>query len=147
MNWTMSVLHNIIGFLQDIIWSRLLKVISPHTGPCEQCCTAPCEQCCAAPCGQCCVAPCEQCCVAPCGQCCTAPCEQCCQKDCSAMITMLSKRLFSHDNNVVTALFKHQYCYNLLTRLSNNESNNEQAFSINIAFFCFNNREQPLLLH
>ena len=46
-----------------------------------------------------------------------------------------------------TALFNHQYCYNLLTRLSNNDNNNEQACSINIAFSCFNNREQPLLLH
>ena len=42
-------------------------------------------------------------------------------------------------NNVVTALFNHQYCYNLLTRLSKN-NNNEQACSINIVFSCFNNR-------
>ena len=72
-------------------------------------------------------------------QCCAAPSiKQCC----------MSTRLFSHDNNVVTALFNHQYCYNLLTRLSNNDNNSEQASSINIAFFsCFNNREQPLLLH
>ena len=60
---------------------------------------------------------------------------------------MLSTRLFSHDNNVVTALFNHQYCYNLLTRLSNNDNNSEQACSINIVFSCSNNREQPLLLH
>ena len=57
--------------------------------------------------------------------------------------TQWTPRLFSHDNNVVTALFNHQYCYNLWTRLSNNE----QACSINIVFSCFNNREQPLLLH
>ena len=59
-------------------------------------------------------------------------------------------KLFSHDNNIVTALFKkfnHQYCYNLLTRLSNNDSNNEQACSFNIAFPCSNNRGQPLSLH
>ena len=66
---------------------------------------------------------------------------------CCTPWTMLLTRLFSHDNNVVTALFNHQYCYNLLTRLSNNDNNNEQACSINIAFSCFNNREQPSLLH
>ena len=66
---------------------------------------------------------------------------------CCTQWTMLSTRLFSHDNNVVTASFNHQYCYNLLTRLSNNDNNNEQACSINIVFSCFNNREQPLLLH
>ena len=33
-------------------------------------------------------------------------------------VAMLSTRLFSHVNNVVTALFNHQYCYNLLTRLN-----------------------------
>ena len=53
--------------------------------------------------------------------------------------------LFSHDNNVVTALFNHQYCYNLLTRLNNNDNNSEQACSINIVFSRFNNREPPLL--
>ena len=46
-----------------------------------------------------------------------------------------------------TRLFNHQYCYNLLTRLSNNDNNNEQACSINIVFSCFNNCEQLLLLH
>ena len=56
--------------------------------------------------------------------------------------TMLSTRLFSHDN-VVTALFNHQYCCKLLTRLSNNENDNV----IDIVFSCFNNRKQPLLLH
>ena len=35
---------------------------------------------------------------------------------------MLSTKLFSHDNNVVTALFNHQYCYNLLNKLSNNDN-------------------------
>ena len=38
----------------------------------------------------------------------------------------------SVDNNVVTRLFNHQYCYNLLTRLSNNDNNNAQCCSINI---------------
>ena len=47
--------------------------------------------------------------------------------------------LFSHDNNVVTALFNHQYCYNLLTRLSNDDNNNKQACSINIVSSCLNN--------
>ena len=62
--------------------------------------------------------------------------------------TMSSTRLFSHDNNaIIQHLFNHQYCYNLLTRLSNNDNNNKQACSINIVFSCFNNREQPLLLH
>ena len=59
---------------------------------------------------------------------------------------VLSTKLFSHDNNVVAALFNDQYCYNLLTRLSNNDNNNKQAWSINIVF-CSNNCEQPLLLH
>ena len=59
---------------------------------------------------------------------------------------MLSTKLFSHDNNIVTALFNHQYCYNLLTKLSNNDNNNEQACSINIVFSCFNNREQPCIV-
>ena len=72
----------------------------------------------------------EQCCAGPHKQCFAAHCEQCCVAP-----------------NVVTALFNHQYCYNLLTRLSSNYSNNEQACSINIVFSCFNNREQPLLLH
>ena len=54
----------------------------------------------------------------------------------------MKTRLFSHENNVVTAILLHQYCYNLLTKLSNNDNNNEQACSINIAFSCFNNREQ-----
>ena len=58
----------------------------------------------------------EQCCAANCEQCCAAPSEQCCQQGCSAMITI----------NVVTALFNHQYCYNLLTRLSNNDKNNDK---------------------
>ena len=49
--------------------------------------------------------------------------------------------------SIVTALFNHQYCYNLLTRLCNNDNNNEQACSINIVFSCFNNLERPLLLH
>ena len=66
---------------------------------------------------------------------------------CCTQWTMLSTRLFSHDNNVVTALFNHQYCYNLLTRLSDNRNDSEQACSINIVFSCFNNREQPLLLY
>ena len=45
-------------------------------------------------------------------------------------------------NNVnnVTALFNHQYRYNLLTRLSNNDNNNEQACCVNIVFSCFNDR-------
>ena len=60
---------------------------------------------------------------------------------------MLSTRLFSHENNVVTALFNHQYRYNLLTRLSDNDNNNEQACPINIVFSCSNNREQSLLLN
>ena len=68
--------------------------------------------------------------------CCTCN-EQCCQQSCSAMIT----KLFSHDNNVVTALFNHQYCYNLLTRLSNDDNNNDQVSSINMVFSCFNNIE------
>ena len=57
---------------------------------------------------------------------------------CYTQWTMLSTRLFSHDNNVVTALFNHQYCYNLLTTLSNNDNNREQACSINIDFSCSN---------
>ena len=52
--------------------------------------------------------------------------QQCCQQGCSAMIT--------HD--VITSLFNHQYCYNLLTRLSNDDNNNKQACSINIVFSC-----------
>ena len=59
---------------------------------------------------------------------------------CCTQWTMLSTTLFGHDNNVVTALFDHQYCYNLLTRLSNIDNNNEQACSIYIVFSCFNNR-------
>ena len=55
---------------------------------------------------------------------------------------MLSTSLFSHDNNVVTTLFNHQYCYNLFTRLSNNDNNSEKACSINIGFFCSNKREE-----
>ena len=132
--------------------------------PCEQCCAAPREQCCdalreqccaaaseqdcaalreqcySAPHEQCCTASREQCCAASSEQCCAAPCEQCC----AALIKM-----FSHKNNVVlTALFKHQYCHthNLLTRLSNNDNNSEPACSIDIAFSCSNNPEQPLLL-
>ena len=46
----------------------------------------------------------------------------------------------SCDNNVVTALFNHQYCYNLLTRLNDNDNTSEQACSINIVFSCSNNR-------
>ena len=57
-------------------------------------------------------------------QCCAAPSEQCCQQGCSAM----------HDNNAVTALFNHQYCYNLLTRFNNNDNNNEQAYVLSILF-------------
>ena len=56
---------------------------------------------------------------------------------CCSPWTMLSTRLFNHDNNVVAALLNHQYCYILLTRLSNND---EQACSVNIVFFCSNNR-------
>ena len=62
---------------------------------------------------------------------------------CCTTWTMLSTRLFSHDDNVVKALFNHQCCYNLSTRLSNNDNNNEQAYSINTVFSCLNNREQP----
>ena len=51
-----------------------------------------------------------------------------------------TNRLLSHENNLVTALFNHQYCYNLLTRLNSNDNNSEQVCSINIAFSCFNNR-------
>ena len=69
-------------------------------------------------------------------QACAAPSEQCCQQGCSAK-----------KNNVVSALFNYQYCYNLLTKLSNNDNNNEQACSINIVFSFSNNYEQPLLLH
>ena len=77
---------------------------------------------------------------------------------CCTQWTMLSTRLFSHHNNVVTALFNHQYCYSLLTRLSNNDNNNEQACSIlfspvsttvnnrccfiNAEQHCWNNSEQ-----
>ena len=68
-------------------------------------------------------------------QCCAAPSEQCCQQGCSAM----------HDNNAVTALFNHQYCYNLLTRFNNNDNNNKQACSINIVFSCFNNRNNRVV--
>ena len=59
---------------------------------------------------------------------------------CCTPWTMLSTSLFSHGNNVVAALFNHQYCYNLLTRSSNNVNNDEQACSINIVFSCSNNR-------
>ena len=61
-----------------------------------------------------------------------ASCQQAWTMLCCTLWTTLSTRLFSHDYNVVTALFNHQYCYNLLTRLSNNDNNNEQACSINI---------------
>ena len=56
---------------------------------------------------------------------------------------------FSHNNNVViySIVQSSIYCYNLLTRLSSNDNNNEQACFINIVFSCFNNLEQPLLLH
>ena len=62
---------------------------------------------------------------------------------CCTLWTRLSTRLFSHDNNVVTASFDRQHCYNLLTRLSNNDDS-EQARQT--GFSCSNNREQPLLL-
>ena len=92
------------------------------------------KQCCAANCEQSCAANCEQCCAANCEQCCAAPSEQCCAASHVQCWIMLSTRLFSHDNNVVTSLFHHQYCYNLLTRLNNNDNNSEQACSVNIIF-------------
>ena len=52
-------------------------------------------------------------------------------KLCCTPWTMWSTRWFSDDNNVVTALFNHQYCYNLLTRLSK-IYNSKQACSINL---------------
>ena len=61
-------------------------------------------------------------------QCCAARSEQCC-----------------------AALFNHQYCYNLLTRLSNDDDNNEQACPtivnnrccfISAEQHCWNNSEQ-----
>ena len=47
---------------------------------------------------------------------------------------------FSYDNN---AVIHNQNCYNLLTRLSNNDNNNEQACSINIVFILF---QKPLTI-
>ena len=43
-------------------------------------------------------------------------------------------------NNVVN------YCYNLLTRLSNNDSNNEQTCSINTVLLFFYNREKTVVV-
>ena len=59
---------------------------------------------------------------------------------CCTPWTLSSTRLFSH---AVTALFNHQI--NLLTKLSINDNNSEQAYSINIVFSCSNNREQPFV--
>ena len=47
---------------------------------------------------------------------------------------MLSTWLFSHDNNILTALFNHQYCYNLLTRLSNNDNNITNKLVLSLSF-------------
>ena len=66
-------------------------------------------------------------------QCSAAPREQGWQQVCQ------QGTLFSHYNDVVTTLFNRQYCYNLLTRLSNNDNNSEQPCSINITSCCFNN--------
>ena len=48
-----------------------------------------------------------------------------CQQHCSNWPAQpcRSRRLFSHDKNVVTTLSNHQYCYNLLTRLFSYEDN------------------------
>ena len=57
---------------------------------------------------------------------CTEPREQGWQQVCQ------QGTLFIHYNDVFTTFLNHQYCYNLLTKLSNNDNNSEQPCSINI---------------
>ena len=55
--------------------------------------------------------------------------------------------LFSHDNNVVTILFGHHCCNNLLTSWKKHVNNREHGCSINKHFPCFQQLWTTLLLH
>ena len=54
----------------------------------------------------------------------------------SANMKLLSTMLFSHDNNVVTILFSHHCCNNLLTNCNKYVNNNEHGCSIDTKFSC-----------
>ena len=58
----------------------------------------------------------------------------------NVVLLTVNKVVLQPVNNVVN------YCYNLLTRLSNNDSNNEQTCSINTVLLFFYNREKTVVV-